>query len=67
MNELISDIKLRVTRWKYVLVTYRDYYNRLNRLVEVENILLNCDGLSREECHKLAYKLGVPDEFRYDI
>lgn len=59
----------RFVRWKYVVLTYRDYAARLNRSVEVESVLLACaagkrDMLSKEECRQLAYKLGVPDEFR---
>ncbi len=59
----------RFVRWKYVVLTYRDYAARLNRSVEVENVLLACaagkrDALSKEECRLLAYKIGVPDVFR---
>ena len=56
-------------RWKYTILTYRDYHNRLNRIADVESTLwlvvagkrgpLTCD-----ECRQLALKLGVPDEFR---
>lgn len=58
-----------VVRWKYVILTYSDYANRLNRSVEVENVLLQVaqgkrEQLSRDECRSLANKLGVPDAFR---
>lgn len=56
-------------RWKFLLLTFKDYADRLNRCVEVENTLLSCsagkrDILTREECLKLAQKLGVPQCFR---
>lgn len=60
----------RFERWKYVLLTYRSYHDRLNRSVDVENTLLACaagdrDMLTRDECRQLAYALGVPDDFRH--
>lgn len=59
----------RFVRWKYVILTHRDYAARLNRSVEVESVLLACaagkrPALSQKEYGQLAYKLGVPDEFR---
>ena len=40
----------------------------LNRRVEVENVLLNVAAgkrpmLTKDECRKLAYKLGIPSHF----
>jgi len=59
----------RFVRWKYIIQTHKDHAARLNRSVEVENVLLACasgkrEMASRDECRALAYKLGVPDEFR---
>lgn len=59
----------RFVRWKYVVLTYRDYHNRLNRSVDVEIALWSVASgkrgpLTPDECRKLALKLGVPDEFR---
>lgn len=59
----------RLLRWRYVLATFKDYHNRLNRSVDVEATLrLVAAGkrgpLTPEECSKLALKLGVPEEFR---
>lgn len=59
----------RFVRWKYVVLTYRDYHNRLNRSVDVESVLWSVSKgrrgpLTADECHQLAMKLGVPDEFR---
>lgn len=58
----------RLMRWKYVLVTHRDYHNRLNRCSEVETTLWAVAAgrralLTPEECRKLALKLGTPKEF----
>ena len=59
----------RFVRWKYVVLTYGDYHDRLNRSVDVEIVLLSVatgkrGPLTAEECRALAMKLGVPDEFR---
>lgn len=63
-----SALVRRFVRWKYVILTHRDYANRLNRSVEVENVLLACAAgkrdLSKDECRQLAVKLGVPECFR---
>lgn len=52
-----------------MVLTHRDYHNRLNRSVDVENALWSVASgkrgpLTPDECRKLALKLGVPDEFR---
>jgi hypothetical protein len=54
-------------RWKYVVITYRDYARRLDRSVEVESVLRMVaagkrPSLSAEECRALAQKLGHPPE-----
>lgn len=59
----------RFVRWKYVVLTCRDYHNRLNRSVDVETALWLVASRKRgpltpDECRQLALKLGVPDEFR---
>ena len=59
----------RLVRFRYRLVTFRDYGNRLNRSVEVENALWSVVSGKREpltpaECRRLALKLGVPDCYR---
>jgi hypothetical protein len=59
----------RFMRWKYVVLTYHDYHNRLNRSVDVETALWSVASgkrgpLNPDECRQLALKLGVPDEFR---
>jgi hypothetical protein len=53
-----------IQRWKFILLTYRDYGSRLNRSVDVENALAECAAgkrpmLTRDECRQLALKLGV--------
>jgi hypothetical protein len=52
-------------RWWYVALTFRSYADRLNRCVEVENVLAAVasgkrGALSPDECRQLAKKLGVP-------
>ena len=52
-------------RWLYAIRTIRSYANRLNRCVDVENVLLAVASgkrqiLTREECRALAVKLGTP-------
>ena len=59
----------RFVHWKYVVLTHKDYAALLNRSVEVETVLLagaagKREMVSPEECLALAYKLGVPAEFR---
>jgi hypothetical protein len=60
---------MNLRRWKYLLLTFRDYAARLNRSVEVEQVLLTVAAghrgpLTPAECRQLAIKLGVPTEFR---
>ena len=55
----------RIVRFKYVFLTYKDYADMLNRVADAQNTLMRVysgkqDNLSREECRKLANKLGVP-------
>lgn len=68
-NSSLERMVRRFVRWKCAALTFCDYAARLNRSVEVENVLMACAGgkremLSKEECRQLACKLGVPDEFR---
>jgi hypothetical protein len=54
-----------VIRWLYALRTIRSYASRLNRCVEVENVLFAVAAgkrpmLTRDECRALAMKLGTP-------
>ncbi len=63
----LSNLVRRFRRWKYLLLTFRDYTSRLNRCVDVENVLLACAAGKRppptpDECRALALKLGVPDK-----
>lgn len=76
MNRLWKTTRGAVSRWlarlvrlRYRLATFRDYGNRLNRSVEIENALWSVaagkrEPLSADECRKLALKLGVPDCYR---
>lgn len=69
MRALFSAFYSKLIRWKYVLLTHKDYYKLLNRSVDVQDTLMAVaagkrDALSREECKKLANKLGIPDEFQ---
>lgn len=55
----------RLVCLRYQLATFRDYGNRLNRSVEVENALWSVaagqrGSLTPDECRELALKLGVP-------
>lgn len=55
----------KLRRWKYALLTFRDYAARLNRSVEVENELWKLAAGKRppftpEEARALARKLGMP-------
>ena len=64
-----SALVRRFVRWKYVILTHKDYAARLNRSVEVEQALMDCaagkrPALSKDECRQLAVKLGVPECFR---
>ena len=56
---------LKFKRLKYVVLTYKDYWKKINRSVDVENILWSVvsgkrELLSKEECEELARKLGTP-------
>lgn len=69
MIEWLLEVKRRIRRWKYVILTHKDYAARLNRSVGVEQALMDCatgkrGPLSKEECKQLAVQLGVPEEFR---
>lgn len=51
-------------RWRM----WRNSADELNRRVEVENVLLNVASgkrpmLTKDECKKLAYKLGIPTRY----
>lgn len=55
----------RLTHWLYAIRTIRSYANRLNRCVDVENVLFAVAAgkrpmLTREECRVLALKLVTP-------
>lgn len=55
----------KLLRWKYVILTYKDYYKFLNRAVDVANTLNMVslgqrEPLSPDECRDLARKLTVP-------
>lgn len=69
MKPAIQKIIRKLTRWRFVLLTFHDYAARLNRAVQVEATLLDCANgkrppLTPDECQQLAVKLGVPEEFR---
>ncbi len=69
MRAAFASLYFKFIRWKYVILTHKDYYKVLNRSVDVQDTLMAVaagkrDLLSREECKKLASKLGVPDEFQ---
>ena len=51
-------------RWKYRILTFRDYGRFLNRAATVEQYLMDCHHGKRplpdeDECRELARKLGV--------
>ena len=59
----------RIIRFKYLLVTFKDYSKRLNRTVDVEAVLCQVANgkrplLTAQECKELADKLGIPSDFR---
>ena len=61
----MKKLLLKLRRLKYVVLTYKDYYKKINRSVTVENTLWEVVArkrglLSKEECEELARKLGTP-------
>lgn len=58
-----------VQRFKWTLISFRNYGARLNRAVAVEEELIRVANgkrglLTPDECRDLAIKLGVPDCYR---
>jgi hypothetical protein len=59
----------RLLRWKFLILNFKSYKDRLNRCVDVEcELALVAAGkkpaLSKDDCRRLAAKLGVPDCFQ---
>lgn len=61
-------MRRQLYRWWYLLKTFRDHAARLNRSVDVENVLLRAAALgisiTPDECRKLALRLGTPEQLR---
>lgn len=60
----------RFYRWYYGMRTLPSYVSRMNRCVDVENVLLAVangkrEPLTREQCRELAFRLaGVSEGFK---
>ena len=67
LNSIVQRWINKFYRLKYTVLTFRDYAKKLNRSVEVQDVLVECgkgkrEMLTKDECLELVRKLGVPEE-----